>query len=146
MHATMLLNAADGGSRRCVLVTNNEVNSEAAERLIRRGHFRGDPDFEAAGVFEMATRPRVTAAVTGLLDVEPWVAPGSLRLGLEAQLEQGPPTVGAALLEPGGLGHDSSQGVDVDPLHLGERRGSNRTSRSDTSPGGAQVCAGRRPR
>ena len=66
MHATMLLNAADGGSRRCVLVTNNEVNSEAAERLIRRGHFRGDPDFEAAGVFEMATRPRVTAAVTGL--------------------------------------------------------------------------------
>ncbi len=66
MHATMLLNAADGGSRRCVLVTNNEVNADAAERLRRRGSFRGDPDFEAAGVFEMATRPRVTAAVTGL--------------------------------------------------------------------------------
>lgn len=66
MHATLLLNAADGGSRRCVLVTNNEVNSEAAERLIRRGCFRGDPEFEAAGVFEKATRPRVTAAVTGI--------------------------------------------------------------------------------
>lgn len=66
MHATMLLNAADGGSRRCVLVTNNEVNAEAAERLRRRGSFRGDPDFEAAGVFETATRPRMTAAVTGL--------------------------------------------------------------------------------
>lgn len=64
LHATLLLNA-EGGQRRCVLVTNNELNYDTSGRLHRKGLFRGDPDFEAAGVFEAATRPRVTAAVTG---------------------------------------------------------------------------------
>jgi adenine-specific DNA-methyltransferase len=66
LHATMLLNREDGGSRRCILVTNNEVRAETATRLNKAGHFRGDPEFEAAGVFEAACRPRVAAAVTGL--------------------------------------------------------------------------------
>ncbi len=66
LHATLMLNERDGGTRRCVLVTNNEVTYTAAERLNRAGHFHGDPEFEAAGVFEMATRPRVTAAITGV--------------------------------------------------------------------------------
>jgi adenine-specific DNA-methyltransferase len=65
LHATMLLNAADGGHRRCVLVTNNEVNYRFAETLNRRGVFRGDLAFEAMGVFESATKPRVIAALTG---------------------------------------------------------------------------------
>ncbi|MFI5259163.1 MAG: DNA methyltransferase [Candidatus Limnocylindrales bacterium] len=66
LHATMLLNAQDGGRRRCFLVTNNEVKAEVADKLHEGGHFRGDPKFEAAGVFEAACRPRVTAAVTGV--------------------------------------------------------------------------------
>lgn len=66
LHATMLLNSDDGGSRRCVLVTNNELNYQAASQLQTKDHFRGDPEFEAAGVFERATRPRTTAAVTGM--------------------------------------------------------------------------------
>jgi adenine-specific DNA-methyltransferase len=66
LHATLLLNAEDGGNRRCVLVTNNELNYETASALHRKGLFRGDPEFEAAGVFESATRPRVAAAVTGV--------------------------------------------------------------------------------
>ena len=65
LHATMLLNRDFGGQRTCVLVTNNEVNYKVAARLNRAGHFRGDPTFEAAGVYESATRPRLTAAVTG---------------------------------------------------------------------------------
>ena len=65
LHATMLLNAEDAGQRRCVLVTNNEVNHEVAARLHRQERFRGDPEFEAQGVFEASTRPRVTAALTG---------------------------------------------------------------------------------
>ncbi|MEX0754723.1 MAG: DNA methyltransferase [Actinomycetota bacterium] len=65
LHATMMLNARDGAGRRCVLVTNNELNYTTAQRLNRQGHFVGDPAFEAAGVFEAATRPRVVAAVTG---------------------------------------------------------------------------------
>lgn len=66
LHATMLLNAQDGGRRRCFLVTNNEVKAETSGRLHKAGHFRGDPEFEAAGVFESACRPRVMAAVTGV--------------------------------------------------------------------------------
>jgi len=65
LHSTLLLNRQYGGQRRCVLVTNNEVNYKVARRLNRAGHFRGDAEFEAAGVFESATRPRVTAAITG---------------------------------------------------------------------------------
>jgi adenine-specific DNA-methyltransferase len=65
LHATMLLNAQDGGTRRCLLVTNNEVKAETSRRLMAAGQFRGDPEFEAAGVFEAACRPRVTAAITG---------------------------------------------------------------------------------
>jgi adenine-specific DNA-methyltransferase len=65
LHATMLLNAADGGRRRCVLVTNNEVRAADAAALNAAGHFRGDPEFEAAGVFEGACRPRISAAIAG---------------------------------------------------------------------------------
>jgi len=72
LHATMLLNAEDGGKRQCVLVTNNELRADVAARLNKAGHFRGDPEFEAAGVFESACRPRVTAALTGArLDGQP---------------------------------------------------------------------------
>jgi adenine-specific DNA-methyltransferase len=65
LHATALLNL-DGGRRRCVLVTNNELDSTAAENLAKAGKVRGDPDWEAAGVFEKVTRKRVKAAISGL--------------------------------------------------------------------------------
>jgi adenine-specific DNA-methyltransferase len=63
-HATFLLNAADG-RRRSILVTNNELSHVSVVRLRRDDHHRGDPDFEAHGVFEKATRPRISAAVSG---------------------------------------------------------------------------------
>jgi len=66
LHATLVLNRADSGHRRCVLVTNNEVRAETVNQLHRAGHFLGDPEFEAAGVFESACRPRVEAAITGV--------------------------------------------------------------------------------
>jgi adenine-specific DNA-methyltransferase len=65
MHATMLLNAQDGGSRQCVLITNNEVDSERARELKAQGHFPGDREYEREGIFEAVTRPRITAALTG---------------------------------------------------------------------------------
>ncbi len=65
LHATMLLNEADGGSRRCIIVTNNEVAKKQAAKLNKQGFYRTDPVFEAAGIFGVATRPRITAAVTG---------------------------------------------------------------------------------
>lgn len=36
LHAVNLLNAEDGGNRRCVLVTNNEVANEDAEILKKK--------------------------------------------------------------------------------------------------------------
>jgi adenine-specific DNA-methyltransferase len=65
LHATMMLNAEYGGGRRCVLVTNNEVDDKAAQALRRRKVFPDDPEWEAQGVFEAVARPRCEAAVTG---------------------------------------------------------------------------------
>jgi len=66
MHATMLLNALDGGHRRCVAVTNNEVDAVTAAALEARGIFPGDAEYESAGIFEQVAVPRIKAAVTGL--------------------------------------------------------------------------------
>jgi adenine-specific DNA-methyltransferase len=55
LHATVLMNAADAGTRRCVLVTNNEVNGETANALRKAGHWRGSVEFEREGIFNKVT-------------------------------------------------------------------------------------------
>ena len=65
LHSTALLNASDGGTRRCILVTNNEVSEKTSRRLHKQGHYSGDPEFEAHGIFEQVTRPRVEAVISG---------------------------------------------------------------------------------
>jgi len=63
--AVMQLNAEDGGTRQSILVTNNEVGSKQAKQLRKAGHHPGDPEWEAMGVFEYVTRPRISTVVTG---------------------------------------------------------------------------------
>jgi adenine-specific DNA-methyltransferase len=65
LHATALLNSEDGGRRRCILVTNNEVDPKTTRKLNKQGVYRGDKKFEAEGIFETATLPRCKAAITG---------------------------------------------------------------------------------
>jgi len=65
LHATAMLNARDGGSRQCILVTNNDLSDDDAKAFHKDGIFFGDPIFEAKGIFESVTRPRVEAAITG---------------------------------------------------------------------------------
>lgn len=65
-HAVMRLNRQDGGHRQSITVTNNEVSEAEARELRKSGHRPGDPEWEALGIFEHITRPRVTAAVTGV--------------------------------------------------------------------------------
>ncbi|WP_420611585.1 site-specific DNA-methyltransferase [Candidatus Spongiisocius sp.] len=65
LQATAMLNANDGGSRRCILVTNNDLSEDDASSFHKDGVFVGDPAFERRGIFESVTRPRVDAAVTG---------------------------------------------------------------------------------
>ena len=64
-HAVMRLNRQDGGSRRSILVTNNEVSDAEASELLGRGIRPGDAEWEAAGIFNNITMPRLKAAATG---------------------------------------------------------------------------------
>lgn len=64
--AVMRLNAQDGGTRQSILVTNNEVGAKKAKELRKAGHHPGDDEWEAAGVYEYVTRPRISTVVSGV--------------------------------------------------------------------------------
>ena len=66
VHAVMRLNRQDGGRRQSIVVTNNEVSAKEAARLTAAGLIPGDAEWEALGIFEHITRPRIEAAVTGI--------------------------------------------------------------------------------
>lgn len=64
-HAVARLNRQDGGRRWSITVTNNEVSEVEAKALRQRGYSPGDGEWEASGIFEHVTRPRITAAISG---------------------------------------------------------------------------------
>ncbi|WP_425973477.1 site-specific DNA-methyltransferase [Tepidimonas sp. HKU78] len=68
LHAVNLLNAADGGQRRCILVTNNEVSAEEAEAMRARGLQPGDDEWEAQGICRSVTWPRSKYTILGRRD------------------------------------------------------------------------------
>ncbi|WP_342471833.1 site-specific DNA-methyltransferase [Metasolibacillus sp. FSL H7-0170] len=65
LHAVNLLNAEDGGHRRCILVTNNEVSVDEARDLRRNGYQPGDPEWEKHGICRAVTWPRTKYSITG---------------------------------------------------------------------------------
>lgn len=64
-HAVMRLNRQDGGSRQSISVTNNEVSADEQLGLRQQGLRPGDPLWEAQGICDYITKPRVAAAITG---------------------------------------------------------------------------------
>jgi adenine-specific DNA-methyltransferase len=64
-HAVARLNERDGGSRQCLLVSNNEVSPAESSDLTAEGHRPGDEAWEQRGIFYQFTMPRVIAALTG---------------------------------------------------------------------------------
>lgn len=64
-HAVMRLNRQDGGCRRSIMVTNNEVSAGEAIELRSQGHRPGDPEWEVLGISKFITQPRIEAAITG---------------------------------------------------------------------------------
>lgn len=64
-HAVMRLNRQDGGRRQCISVTNNEVSAKEQAGLRREGLRPGDAGWEALGICDYITKPRITAAVSG---------------------------------------------------------------------------------
>lgn len=66
LHAVNLLNSEDGGHRRCIMVTNNEVSDEEAESLKRNGYKPGDKEWENLGIAHNVTWPRLTCSIKGI--------------------------------------------------------------------------------
>lgn len=64
-HAVMRLNKQDGGKRRCISVTNNEVSADEQKQLRKDNLRPGDVDWEALGICHHVTMPRIRAAITG---------------------------------------------------------------------------------
>ena len=65
MHAVNLLNAEDGGHRRCIMVTNNEVSVEEASTLLAQGYQPGDEEWEKLGIARYVTWPRTVCSIEG---------------------------------------------------------------------------------
>ena len=64
-HAVMRLNRRDGGRRRSVVVTNNEVAADEQKALRDNDLRPGDPDWEQWGICDHITKPRIEAAING---------------------------------------------------------------------------------
>ena len=65
MHAVNLLNAEDGGHRRCIMVTNNEVSADEAKMLKDNGYQPGDVEWEKLGIAHYVTWPRTVCSIEG---------------------------------------------------------------------------------
>lgn len=65
-HAVFRLNRQDDGRRVSISVTNNEVSASEQRALRERGLRPGDDDWERWGICEYITKPRISAAITGL--------------------------------------------------------------------------------
>ena len=66
--AVAMLNSADNGKRRSILVTNNEVDEARAIALNKKGLFQGDDEFEKFGVAEAIGWPRCKYITNGVRD------------------------------------------------------------------------------
>jgi adenine-specific DNA-methyltransferase len=64
-HALMRLNRQDGGRRQCLSVTNNEASADEQSRLRAGGLRPGQAEWEAHGICDHITQPRIAAAITG---------------------------------------------------------------------------------
>lgn len=64
-HAVMRLNRQDGGRRRSISVTNNEVAADEQRELRQKGLRPGDLEWEQRGICEYITKPRIEAVITG---------------------------------------------------------------------------------
>lgn len=65
LHAVNLINAEDGGNRRCIIVTNNEVSEAEATTLKAAGYQPGDPEWEKHGICRSVTWPRTENSILG---------------------------------------------------------------------------------
>ena len=65
LHALLLLNASDGGNRKCIIVTNNEHSAKEEADLLANDIHPGDVEWEKTGVAQYITWPRIKSAIDG---------------------------------------------------------------------------------
>lgn len=66
LHAVNLLNAEDGGHRRCIIVTNNEIGETKERELKPQGIRPGDDKWEKWGIARYVTWPRTECSIKGV--------------------------------------------------------------------------------
>ena len=65
LHAVNLLNEEDGGNRRCILVTNNEVSDAEEKSLRKKGFTPADDTWQKLGVARYVTWQRTVCSIEG---------------------------------------------------------------------------------
>jgi len=65
LHAVNLLNAEDGGRRRCIMVTNNEIGEPKERELRPLGIRPGDEEWERWGIARYVNWPRTKCSILG---------------------------------------------------------------------------------
>lgn len=87
LHAVNLLNAEDGGNRRCIMVTNNEVSAEEETKL-KRKHLRpGMDEWDKWGIARYVNWPRTKCSILGV-DVNGNPLTGSYQTYLKQEKEK----------------------------------------------------------
>lgn len=66
LHAVNLLNAEDGGNRKCIMVTNNEVSAEEEKSLKEKGFDPLSPEWQKLGIAQYVTWPRAVCSIKGV--------------------------------------------------------------------------------
>lgn len=65
LQAVNLLNSEDGGRRRCILVTNNEISEAERKEFESRGIQQGTDEWESRGIARFVTWPRTVCSIEG---------------------------------------------------------------------------------
>lgn len=65
LHAVNLINKEDGGKRKCIMVTNNEMSEKEEAALKAKGLKEGEPEFDKYGVAQYVTWPRTVCSIEG---------------------------------------------------------------------------------
>lgn len=66
LHAINLMNEIDGGNRRGIIVTNNEVSDAEAKNLSRKGFAPGDAEWDSLGIARHVTWKRTKCSILGI--------------------------------------------------------------------------------
>ena len=66
LQAVNILNKEDGGHRRCIMVTNNEVSADEEIVFRSRGLHKGDVEWEKFGIARYINWPRTKCSIEGV--------------------------------------------------------------------------------